>query len=537
MNTASQGMTAVAVTRWRVLTAARVFTLATALGLATATAQLHEVAAAFLALCVLASVMSIPVSGLPLQAVAPVAEAAMAALLLLSTGDAATPLLVYLVIPPFVAGLLSGARWVILAVASEGCAPLGAMLASHEVGEVGIVLERSAPWMLVGLGLGLLGCWMHANGSQPGDDQAGYESAHRLLGQLRAVSRRLSTGLDTTALAEQMLVRVVEVLGTGRALVLVGAGGRTLSRLTEVGLPFVDPVEHDSSVERCWRSEQPQRRDLGDAEGPSWHRTVVPLRVGARMIGVVVADGPVALDGVALSGLRSYLDEHGVRLETAMLFDEVRSSATLEERHRVAREIHDGVAQEIASLGYLVDDLAADTCTPKGQESARYLRQELSRVVSELRLSIFDLRSNVQPHAGLGLALSDYARDVGNRAGLNVHLALSEQRQRLHVDVETELLRIAQEAITNARKHARATNLWVSLNTDSSSVLMRVEDDGVGAAELSEEGFGLHIMRERAERIGGNVSISPRLHGGTTVVAVVPAAQHTLRSTPCRPLS
>jgi signal transduction histidine kinase len=521
------------VSRWRVLTAARVFTLAAALGLATATGQVHEVAAAFLALCVLACVMSIPVSGLPpLKGLASGTEAALAALLLFSMGNAATPLLVYLVIPPFVAGLQSGARWVVLAVATECCAPLGAILLSHGVREVGVGLERAAPWMLVGLGLGLLGSWMHANGGQPGGDQAGYESAHRLLGQLRAVSRRLSSGLDTTALTEQMLGRVMGVLEAGRALVLVSPDGRTPSRLAEVGLPFGDPVEHDFSVERCWRSQQPQQRQLSDAEGPAWYRTVVPLRVGARMIGVVVADGPDAPDGAALSGLRSYLDEHSVRLEAAMLFDEVRSNATLEERHRVAREIHDGVAQEIASLGYLVDDLAADTCTPKGQESARYLRQELSRVVSELRLSIFDLRSNVKPHAGLGLALSDYARDVGNRAGMTVHLALSEQGQRLRVDVETELLRIAQEAITNARKHARATNLWVSLNTDSPTVLMRIEDDGVGATQFREEGFGLHIMRERAERIGGEVSISPRPRGGTTVVAVVPTAQHTLRSTP-----
>ena len=82
-------------------------------------------------------------------------------------------------------------------------------------------------------------------------------------------------------------------------------------------------------------------------------------------------------------------------------------------------------------------------------------------MVSELRLSIFDLRSEISPAAGLGSALSDYVRAVGARSGLTVHLTLDEAPTRLRSEVETELLRIAQEAVTNARKHSDAENLWV----------------------------------------------------------------------------
>ena len=78
-------------------------------------------------------------------------------------------------------------------------------------------------------------------------------------------------------------------------------------------------------------------------------------------------------------------------------------------------------------------------------------------------MSIYDLRSEVDTHGGLGAALSDYVRSVGRATGLTVHLSLSEATDRLPAETEAELLRIAQEAVTNARRHADADNLWVSL--------------------------------------------------------------------------
>ena len=161
------------------------------------------------------------------------------------------------------------------------------------------------------------------------------------------------------------------------------------------------------------------------------------------------------------------LEELGLRLETALLFSEVRSLATAEERRRLAREIHDGIAQELASMGYVVDDLAARArYLPDLEADLKTLRCELTRVITELRLSIFDLRSEVQTTTGLGTALSDYVRQVGASSNLTVHLVLDETPVRLPIDSETELLRIAQEAVTNARKHANAHNLWVTCRID-----------------------------------------------------------------------
>ncbi len=213
-----------------------------------------------------------------------------------------------------------------------------------------------------------------------------------------------------------------------------------------------------------------------------------------------------------------------LRLETAVLFGEIRSIATVEERRRLAREIHDGIAQELASLGYTMDDLTARAqlgSVDDFENELRTLRRELTRIISELRLSIFDLRSEVHAEIGLGSALSDYVRSVGTGSSLTVHLILDEAPSRLRIETETELMRIAQEAITNARRHAGAKNLWVTCRVDPPRALLCVEDDGAGVRGRRDDSFGMDIMRERARRIGANLSISDREVGGTVVEVTV----------------
>jgi signal transduction histidine kinase len=240
------------------------------------------------------------------------------------------------------------------------------------------------------------------------------------------------------------------------------------------------------------------------------------------MIGVVMLLGD-GLPQNQFGGLLDELDKHSLRLDTALAFDEVRSIATMEERHRVAREIHDGVAQEIASLGYVVDELTALESDPKQAQRLHSLRAELSRVVSELRLSIFDLRSEISTSAGLGAALSDYVRAVGARSDMTVHLSLDEAPTRLRGEIETELLRIAQEAITNARKHSGADNLWVDCRIHPPFARIHIRDDGAGLGKPREDSYGLRIMRERAQRINALLEIVDGVEckEGTSVTVTV----------------
>jgi signal transduction histidine kinase len=368
------------------------------------------------------------------------------------------------------------------------------------------------------------------NGPQP------YAEATRLLTQLRTVARQLpGATLDPGGLAEHLLEEVRAIAPLDRAVVLSGSGGGgRLVVLAESALERVDwetSLEADSAIADAWASQQPQvsnrstARSRGRGEVSS---LVVPLAAGVRTIGLIAleADRAGAYPPHLVARINGLAAPAALRLEAALLFDDVRSLATNEERQRLAREIHDGVAQELVMVGYGIDNALA-TLPEDAKEPAdelRTLRAEVTRVITELRLSLFELRTDVDRQGGLSAAIAEYARTIGAAGGLRVHFSLEESTTRLPTAVEAELLRIAQEAITNARKHAGAQNLWVSCEIDPPYARIEVSDDGAGIAPQRPEGrFGLAIMAERAERIRGQLEITPRDSGGTTVAVVLGA--------------
>jgi signal transduction histidine kinase len=450
----------------------------------------------------------------------PVAEAVAACLLMLALDPFQRSMLPYLIAPALAAGLRSGFA---TAVTTSGLATL-TLLVGRVAGLSGPVPGHSyltdvKNWTLIPLAVGLLGGWIHRLQSAPGPpENAAYESAYRLISQLRVVSRQLSGGLDPVTLSANLLDLLRRTVPFDRGGVYVRASGGRLSPLAAYG---TDRLEWDVSnplFDEAWASSSPVRQAHPLTAGGSGSAAAVPLQIGLRTFGLVAIERPAAFDSAELAQATALLEEQGLRLETALLFSEVRTLATAEERRRLAREIHDGIAQELASLGYAVDDLAARArYLPDLETDLRALRSELTRVITELRLSIFDLRSDVQTTIGLGTALSDYVRQVGVSSNFTVHIVLDEAPTRLPVNAETELLRIAQEAITNARKHANAENLWVTCSVNPPQAVLRIEDDGGGLGQPRTDSFGLEVMRERAERVGARLTVQNREQGGTTV--------------------
>jgi signal transduction histidine kinase len=258
------------------------------------------------------------------------------------------------------------------------------------------------------------------------------------------------------------------------------------------------------------------------------YEALIPLVFDSRLVGVVaMQNDEVAFDSNALKQAARHAQEAALRIDSGRLFADVRTAATSEERRRLAREIHDGIAQELASVGYALDALVADLKGMHAQALADDIRSEVRRIVSELRLSIFDLRADVQPGVGLGSALTSYVQQAGTAAGLTVHLVMDEAHDRLALVQETELLRIAQEAVTNVRRHAHAENVWVTCRVDPPYAFLRVADDGSGMDSPRNDSFGLDIMQERADRIGADLSWHPREGGGTVLEVVLPpTAEH-----------
>ncbi len=410
-----------------------------------------------------------------------VVEGLLAGLVIGVTLPEGALLLPYLMIPALLGGMAGGRRATVLIVGAESTGLLAALVLSESNSAALEGIEVSAPWVIASLGVGFVAEWiLRLRGDAAPPDEQSYLSARRLLTQLRSVTRRLSSGLDPVGIGNQALADVEATVMAPRSALFVRTETGTWTPLVYRGVDARIALEPEGEIfQRCVREVRSVSAAQPSGRADCRHRFAFPIHVSHNLIGVVLADGPTSL-GDDLHILDEVLSEHALRLDAALVFDEVRSLATVEERQRLAREIHDGVAQELASLGYLVDELAHTATTESQGRKLLSLRGEITRVVNELRLSIFDLRSEVDTSGGLGSALSTYVRTVGARSGLTVHLTLDEAPRRLRNDVESELLRIAQEAVTNARKHSDGENLWVDCRIRPPSAYISIQDDGGG---------------------------------------------------------
>ncbi len=427
---------------------------------------------------------------------------------------------------------------------TEGAALLGVAAVAMVVGGVVVgggtavitqlgYLAAGAQWLVLGAIMTFAADTMRQFMTPAEPQPQPYEEATRLLTQLRSVARSLpGATLDPGGISEHLLEELRTVAPAARTAVLSASGGGRLVVLAQSGAERVDwetTLDADSAIADAWASQTPITANRSQARshaGGEASSLVVPLVAGVRTIGLVVleADTASAYPSPVIAKVTDVTGPAALRLEAALLFDEVRSLATNEERQRLAREIHDGVAQELVMVGYGIDN--AQATLPDGAdetaEELRTLRSEVTRVITELRLSLFELRSEVDRNGGLAAAIAEYARTLGTSAGLRVHFTFDESTARLPAATEAELLRIAQEAITNARKHAGASNLWVTCTVDPPYAEIEVSDDGKGFADDRPDGrYGLAIMAERAERIRGRLEIRPRHPSGTTVAVVL----------------
>lgn len=475
------------------------------------------------ALTALAGFVSVPAAQRRLRSAVLHGLELTVAALVVAVGVVVLPeMMLYLLVPAFAVGVALGLAGALAALVLDLAVVAAVLWRAQEVEPVSLTA-----WLLAATGAAGLGAWVHQIDEQrPRTDDA-YDSARRLLEQLRTVARRLSAGLDPVGIGQQLLAEASANLPVTCSAVLVGTEGGGLMPLTFQGSDRLTALTaEDSPIREVWANESASQRWVEQA-GERRLIVALPLTIGSRRLGVVVAECSSTPAAFGMAGLQKSLGRHALRLDSALVFDEIRTLATADERHRMAREIHDGIAQDVASLGYTVDDLVA-TAAGAQRDGLRALRGELTRVVNELRLSIFDLRSEVSA-TGISAALSDYVRQVSARSGMTVHLPLEETPQRLHGEVETEMLRIAQEAVTNARRHSGARNLWVTIAVDPPNCTLTVTDDGHGIGATRPDSYGIKIMRERAERIGADLTIASRPEGGTIVDLTLRPDRHPHR--------
>jgi signal transduction histidine kinase len=214
--------------------------------------------------------------------------------------------------------------------------------------------------------------------------------------------------------------------------------------------------------------------------------------------------------------LTEELHEAAVQAQEAHEQEIARAAA--DERRRLAREMHDGVAQEMASLGYFVDTLVDQE--PTGSERGRQLtmlRERLTMVVGEVRRSVQTLRTEIGENDSLGTAIGSLARHLTASSGIPIHVTLDELTTRLRPEIESELLRITQEAMTNAVRHSGATAINVTCRVAPPSAEIAVTDNGRGLGARREDSHGLEIMRERAALVDAELEVLDNAPHGTVV--------------------
>jgi signal transduction histidine kinase len=457
-------------------------------------------------------------------------EALLAAVGVVATPDPSLPLLICLPSTTVAAGLAAGYLGTVVTGGAAAAVLLAGRVVRGDDAMAAAYSASAAQWVLVALISGVLAARIHGLSAAPSPMDR-YAEARRLLSQLRAVTRGLPGSLDPGTVAQTLMADCNAVAQAEHGAVLLHVGGDQLVPLAVHGyqrVPWRADLAEDGPITRAWLSGAPVvDRRLPDTEGAGVRSgstlLVLPIAVGDSRVGVVALEWrpPDGYTAEQLPALVEAVDRHALPLETAALFDELRIAAATEERSRLAREMHDGIAQDLAFLGYQLDALTSvlkRTGSEEGVQQARALRAQMTALISDLRLSISDLRSSVGPGRGLGAALSEYARSAGTSSGIRVHLSLKEGSTRLPADAEVQLLRIAHEAVGRARRRPGTKNLFVTLEVDPPSASLVIEDDAPNTQETVTDGTSAdRAMHERAMKLGARFSALHQVPTGTRV--------------------
>jgi signal transduction histidine kinase len=443
-------------------------------------------------------------------------EAALTGLVCAIALDYTLAPLIALTVLPFVAGLYEGFRGSARALSAQLIALVPAALFFNTQEFFGDRSQAIFAWTIAAIGVGLISVFIRATALADDDDLAPYRHAQNLIRQLIDISGGLSSGLDVNAIAGALLSTVGDRLPV-TAIALYVPRGETLISVEGRSSESVDDLQQGEAL-----------------AVESWARTETVIAgtafafpVGDRaIIGGVLSDR-VKLETFDLprviAHLTARLRPDAVRLDTALMFSEFRDTATADERRRLAREMHDGVAQDIASLGYLVDALAAKPASPQQAEQFKVLRERVSHVVAEVRQSVLTLRTSVGESESLGAAISAVARNLSEVSGIPIHVTLDEHTTRLRPAVEAELYRITQEAMNNAIKHARPTAISVHCQVHAPAASITISDDGRGLQQARNDSHGLQIMQERALLVDAELTIGSSPEGGLSVrVQIIP---------------
>ncbi len=374
------------------------------------------------------------------------------------------------------------------------------------------------------------------------------------LSALNEASRLLGSTLELDEIGRSLLETTQHVAPLAAAAIfLQDEGGKVRVGYTlgpEDALREVTAAPAARAARRgALASTQPQsfRPEPPDPDGAPVMGLCVPLRARGRTIGVLEAFGPESLSEEAtVDTIAGLANQAAGALENARLYAELGDRenrlrelvgrlimAQEEERRRVAREVHDGLTQMLVAAHQHLQAFAEyhPPDDPEGRADLGWVLEVVQQTVGEARRVIADLRPTALDDFGLATAIRLQAQALRDE-GWEVDYEETLGEERLPVAMETALFRVAQEALTNARKHAGTKRVGIALERLEHAVRIRIRDWGRGFSPTAltnggapGERVGLSSMRERVALFGGSLEIESSPGAGTSLVAKVPLAQ------------
>uniref|UniRef100_UPI0016830CA2 GAF domain-containing protein n=1 Tax=Oscillatoria sp. FACHB-1407 TaxID=2692847 RepID=UPI0016830CA2 len=397
-------------------------------------------------------------------------------------------------------------------------------------------------------------------------EKAAQERAAELVKANEALKRslnQLANDRNLESFLERILQEAIQTLdGAAAQLFLYDAKTHTISPSLGVdkdsiirpepglvsGLPIGQPFSAD--VTGAWQRLLGQRSpiyfDIERDSADHWPGAIEFHRsrgeYGSVCTALMLGDQPLGILGLAFHNrtqfkasefefFQALAQQATLAIQLTQLAEEAKQVAVLEERNRMAREIHDTIAQGLA--GILIQLQAAEDTdlTDAGDRQAHIAqaRHLAAASLAEARRSVRALRPQVLEETNLAGALTSLMRDLTSNTELQVTYRVQGTPYVLSTEIETNLLRIAQEAMNNILKHAEATHIQIELNYRPDHVQLQIQDNGQGFdydqlthLETSKKGYGLISMQERSQQIGGNLTIASQPGEGTVLTIVVP---------------
>ena len=364
------------------------------------------------------------------------------------------------------------------------------------------------------------------------------EQRTRELDALSEIALALSRAGTLDEVLSEALETVLRVTAAAGGVIHLGEAERLrLIVARGVSNTLLANLESNAAAQRLMRqvleTGQPSHvQDLGDE---TWQRAcfgsacaalvVIPLRSRDRALGTLslFSSVPTEFAPETVQLLSCIGNQLGVAIEKAQFHERAEQVAVLEERARIARELHDSLAQTLGYLNLkteLVEGMLQHGAWTNAQNEMSDIRRVVREACYDVRESIDGLRTRLSDGGGLIPMAARYLHEFGQRAGLVAEYVVADGEIHLSPLAETEVLRIIQEALMNVRKHAQASRVRVMIKSEGGAAHIEIADDGRGF-DLNTlppaQHFGLRIMRERAERLGGTFQVESAPGQGTRV--------------------